>query len=75
MCSSDLDRGLFSAPLLFQSPARDLCLVAIRSGLLTRERIYFFAGAGYVRGSTPELEWEETERKLAVMQNLLFGGI
>jgi isochorismate synthase len=68
------DRGLFSAPLLFRRPpASELCLVAIRSGLLTPERLHFFAGAGYVRGSTPESEWLETERKLQVMQTVLFG--
>ncbi len=67
------DRGLFSAPLLFRSAGRELCLVAIRSALLTEERLHFFAGAGYVRGSTAESEWQETERKLQVMQTMLFG--
>lgn len=67
------DRGLFSAPLRFRLPERELCLVAIRSGLLTPTHLYLFAGAGYVAGSTAEREWEETERKLQVMQTLLFG--
>lgn len=67
------DRGLFSAPLLFRFPGRELCLVAIRSALLTASELHFFAGAGYVRGSTPESEWQETDRKLRVMQNILFG--
>jgi isochorismate synthase len=67
------DRGLFSAPLLFRSSGRELCLVAIRSALLQRNELHFFAGAGYVKGSTPESEWRETESKLRVMQCLLFG--
>lgn len=67
------DRGLFSAPLLFRAGERELCLVAIRSALLTPERLYFFAGAGYVEGSTAEAEWTETKRKLQVMQTILFG--
>lgn len=67
------DRGLFSAPLLFHSASRELCLVAIRSALLTPERLHIFAGAGFVRGSTPESEWQETDKKLQVMQALLFG--
>jgi isochorismate synthase EntC len=71
--NEEWDRGLFSAPLLFRSPERELCLVAIRSALLTARSLRFFAGAGYVRGSTPEAEWEETERKLQVMQTVLFG--
>ena len=67
------DRGLFSAPLLLRSSSRELCLVAIRSGLLTKNSLRFFAGAGFVRGSTPEGEWQETEKKLQVMQTVLFG--
>ncbi|MGZ3740442.1 MAG: chorismate-binding protein [Bdellovibrionota bacterium] len=67
------DRGLFSAPLLFRFGKRELCLVAIRSALLTPERLHFFAGAGYVKGSTAEAEWHETDRKLKVMQTALFG--
>jgi salicylate biosynthesis isochorismate synthase len=67
------DRGLFSAPLLFRTTGRELCLVAIRSCLLTPEHIHFFAGAGYVRGSTPEAEWDETEKKIQVMYSVLFG--
>jgi salicylate biosynthesis isochorismate synthase len=67
------DRGLFSAPLLFRTPERELCLVAIRSALLTPTRLHFFAGAGYVHGSTPGAEWNETEKKLAVLQSVLFG--
>jgi isochorismate synthase EntC len=67
------DRGLFSAPLLFQSGSRQLCLVAIRSALLTPNRLHFFAGAGYVNGSTAEGEWRETEKKMQVMQTMLFG--
>lgn len=67
------DRGLFSAPLLFRAGGREICLVAIRSALLTPERLHFFAGAGYVNGSTAEGEWRETEKKMQVMQTMLFG--
>lgn len=68
------DRGLFSAPLLFREPGRELCLVAIRSGLLTRSSLHLYAGAGVVRGSSAEGEWNETESKLRVMKTILFGG-
>jgi len=71
--NEDWDRGLFSSPMLFSYPDRELCLVAIRSALLTSNELHFFAGAGYVKGSTPESEWLETERKMQVMQSLLFG--
>lgn len=69
------DRGLFSAPLLFRVENRETCLVAIRSALITSNELHFFAGAGYVKGSTPEAEWQETERKLRVMQMILFGDV
>lgn len=68
------DRGLYSAPLLVRSRGRELCLVGIRSGLLTRDTLHFFAGAGVVRGSTADGEWTETEHKLNVMKSILFGG-
>jgi salicylate biosynthesis isochorismate synthase len=67
------DRGLFSAPLLFRSGGKEICLVAIRSALLNPERLHFFAGAGFVNGSTAEGEWRETEKKMHVMQTMLFG--
>jgi|GEM_PF-883243 len=67
------DRGLFSAPLHFRGGGRELCLVAIRSALLTSTELHFFAGAGYVKGSTAQSEWLETERKIQVMESILFG--
>lgn len=68
------DRGLYSAPLLFRSSGQELCLVAIRSGLLTKDSLHLYAGAGVVRGSTADGEWAETENKLHVMKSILFGG-
>jgi isochorismate synthase len=68
------NRGLFASPILFRLPEKELCLVAIRSALLTSNRLYVFAGAGFVKGSDPEREWKETDRKMDVMQDLLFGG-
>src|SRR5690606_14989450 len=39
-----LERGLFASPLLFRFPDREICLVAIRSALLERDRLHLFAG-------------------------------
>jgi menaquinone-specific isochorismate synthase len=39
--------------------------VAIRSGIVRGNRMTAFGGAGIVRGSDPEAEWEETARKAA----------
>lgn len=67
------DRGLFSAPLLVKLPSRTLCLVAIRSALLTPGNLRFFAGAGFVAGSTAEGEWKETGKKMQVVKSILLG--
>lgn len=68
------ERGLFASPLLFNGPEGEICLVAIRSGLLRPEGLYLFAGAGYVKGSRPEAEWEETARKMDSLRSLLREG-
>lgn len=67
-------RGLFASPLLFSGPAGQICVVAIRSGLLDSSGLHFFAGAGYVKGSTAEGEWEETARKFESLRGLLKEG-
>lgn len=43
-------------------------VVTIRCGLLTQSHLRLYAGAGIVKGSEAELEWNETEAK---MQTLL----
>lgn len=67
------DRGLFASPILFQFPEKEICLVAIRSGLLRADGLHLFAGAGFVRESQAETEWAETDRKMDVLQSLLTG--
>ncbi|KQF52521.1 hypothetical protein APC05_28340 [Acinetobacter pittii] len=42
--------------------------VTIRCGLLSERNLRLYAGAGIVKGSEAELEWNETEAK---MQTLL----
>lgn len=69
------DRGLFSAPILVRLPEKTLCLVAIRSALLSRQKLHLFAGAGFVSGSTAEGEWVETGKKMEVMKSILFGDL
>ena len=66
-----LERGLFASPLLFRFPEREICLVAIRSGLLEGNHLHLFAGAGYVRGSNPQAEWAETSKKMDSLKLLL----
>jgi len=66
-------RGLFSSPILVKDGEEELCLVALRSALIVKESIRFYAGAGYVKGSDPEREWRETEAKMKVMEDLIYG--
>lgn len=45
--------------------------VLLRAALLSPGKAQLFAGAGIVADSDPELEWEETEMKLAAMREAL----
>ena len=66
-------RGLFASPITISYPnGEEICIVAIRSALLKGNEFYQFAGAGYVQGSDPELEWQETDKKMNSVWNLFF---
>jgi len=58
-------RGWYAGPLGWVGSRGADFTVAIRSGLLSGNRLALFTGAGIVRGSTPHAEWEELENKLA----------
>jgi isochorismate synthase EntC len=65
------NRGLFASPLLFRRPGEEVCLVGIRSGLLSGDSLHLFAGAGYVQGSSAQSEWLETQKKMDFLRRLL----
>ncbi len=58
-------RGWYAGPLGWVGSHGADFTVAIRSGLLSGNRLALFTGAGIVRGSMPHAEWEELENKLA----------
>ncbi len=58
-------RGWYAGPLGWVGAGGADFTVAIRSGLLSGNRLALFTGAGIVRGSMPHAEWEELENKLA----------
>jgi len=58
-------RGWYAGPLGWVGSRGADFTVAIRSGLLSGNRLALFTGAGIVRGSMPLAEWEELENKLA----------
>jgi len=67
------DRGLYAGPIsLIDGSGHDVA-VAIRSLRLSPEMATLFAGAGIVRDSQPEMEFVETEAKLAVARAALPG--
>ncbi len=58
------DRGLYCGLIGPKTPSyTDLC-VAIRSLLIEQNTIHLFSGAGIVRESDPEKEWNELNEKL-----------
>ncbi len=68
------DRGWYAAPVGWVSRDAAEFAVAIRSGLVQPERLSLFSGAGIVRGSTPDNEWEEIELKIRDFIKVLTGS-
>lgn len=60
-------RGWYAGAVGAMGPAGLTLAVALRSALISGARAQVFVGAGIVRGSTPEAEWLETERKSKAM--------
>ncbi|MDJ0589902.1 MAG: isochorismate synthase [Pleurocapsa sp. MO_226.B13] len=59
------DRGWYGSPVGWVGFDSAEFAVAIRSGLIHKNKITLFAGAGIVAGSQPETEWEELENKIS----------
>jgi menaquinone-specific isochorismate synthase len=58
------ERGWYAAPVGWIGGDNAEFAVAIRSGLIDRDRLLLFAGAGIVRGSQSAEEWAEIENKI-----------
>ncbi len=66
------DRGWYAAPVgWINANGNGEFVVAIRSGLIKKDEVHFFAGCGIVEGSDPEKEWEETNLKFIPMLSAL----
>jgi len=59
-----LHRGWYGGPFGMVSPQETDMAVAIRSALIRRNEMHLFAGAGIVKGSDPQTEWQELDRKI-----------
>lgn len=57
-------RGFYASPIGWVALDSAEFLVSIRSGLIQRNKLILFAGAGIISDSQPEAEWEELENKI-----------
>jgi salicylate biosynthesis isochorismate synthase len=65
------DRGWYAGAVGWVGESAAHLCVAIRSALFHGQQALIYAGAGIVAGSSPDLEWDETERKArAVLEAL-----
>lgn len=68
----DFDRGWYASPIGWINANGDgEFVVAIRSGLIKKNEVSFYAGCGIVEGSDPLKEWEETNLKFIPMLSAL----
>ncbi|MFC1553260.1 isochorismate synthase MenF [candidate division KSB1 bacterium] len=58
------DRGWYAGPVGWIGSDNAEFAVAIRSGLVHKNKLSLFSGAGIVTGSKPEEEWDEIENKI-----------
>ena len=69
-------RGWFAAPVGWLAANGDMhATIAIRSLWVARERAVALAGAGIVRGSIADDEWDETEDKFDNMRAAIRGRV
>ncbi len=66
-----LARGWYAGAIGHRGPSGLHLSVALRCALISGNRATLYVGAGIVEGSTPELEWAETERKALAMLGAL----
>jgi menaquinone-specific isochorismate synthase len=67
------DRGWYASGVGVISHQSTELAVSIRSSLITGRTLSLFAGAGIVKGSEPDSEWQELENKITPAINALTG--
>ena len=67
----EFDRGWYAGPIGWIGRSSAEFAVAIRSALLSGDRLTLYAGAGIVDGSDPLAEWEEVEHKICDFVDVL----
>ena len=66
------DRGWYAGPVGYIGRESTEFAVAIRCGLVEAERLSLYAGAGLVKGSDCEAEWNEIENKISNFIKVFF---
>ena len=64
-------RGFYSGPVGWFSKNESCFAVGLRSGVMNGRYLSVFAGAGIVKRSSPELEWNEIENKIEPFLKIL----
>jgi len=64
-------RGWYAGSIGYISHEEAQFCVAIRSALVTENRIKLYAGAGIVPGSVADSEWQELDRKVSTLLSLI----
>ncbi len=59
------ERGWYAGPVGWIGKDSAEFAVAIRSGLINKNCLFLYSGAGIVKGSCPDDEWREIENKLS----------
>ena len=68
----NFERGWYAGPVgWLNASGHGEFAVAIRSGLLSKDKAHFFAGCGIVADSNPQTEWKEMNLKLKPMLSVL----
>lgn len=67
------DRGWYAGPVGWIGNESSEFAVAIRSGLVTGNKLMLFSGAGIVTGSKPNEEWDEIEDKIKSFVKIING--
>ena len=64
-------RGFYSGPVGWVGNDEACFAVGLRSGILDNRCLSVFAGAGIVKKSSPEMEWDEIENKVTPFLKIL----
>ncbi|MDP8033862.1 isochorismate synthase [Pasteurella atlantica] len=69
--TENFERNWYSGTLGFLNTEQAEFCVTLRSALIQQNKITVYAGAGIMRNSTPESEWQEIQHKALAMIKLL----